>query len=289
MVSCSIVEGLLCMLIEDVRVLKYESRLLGLRFFTSDGAFDAEWDVLRKVGIYNINIDNSLQLKPVGDLLLSDEEASTGVLATDISENIEFLTSISGALQNTRFADDLFRVHKPHEIPLQVFMDDEGWVATKVDRTDEYKNQHNLTLPDGSKWRGGWIGSAKSPEIAKRNFHKEECMWSIHRGTLVSDEVLAPYSDLMEVKDVLNRILDTISIEDGQIHMRIGGETKSLPVSEYPLHSRIEERGVVRENNLISDVVESSFKVGHFDPRELTVIALTIALRREQDLLNLVN
>jgi hypothetical protein len=269
------------MQVTDVKVLTHDFVLLGLRFTTDRGIVDADKGSLTKFGILNINIPNRVELIPHGNLLVTQEELDSGINAEDVSADEEALKGVVDAL-STEATEVLTKFQKPYEQSLEMFMADENWIPEKVIRTDEHKNQHHMKLPDGTYYRGGWIGSFRSLEKAKRGFHYDQAKWSIHRGNNVYDEALETYPDLKQYKDLIEQIKQTITIENNEttiIKMQVNNETKQFPIGDFYEQPRYIQRGFISEHDLLDTELENTKLLNTFcNVRELTTIALAQAI-----------
>lgn len=263
--------------IHDIKALTYEGRLLGLRFYTNKGIYDADRDSLKNEGILNINIPNRSELKLVGDLLVTDEEINSGKTVIDVSED-EKLKVLVNFLRGKEKFTHLFKFQKPYEQSLKTFMEDPYWVPERVERNDEYRNQHVIKQPDGKYWRGGWIGRYRSLELAKEGFHYEQCKWALHRGDDVADEALITYLDLRRAKKYITQVEKSVSFNGDECRVLVDGVVHTFNLSDFP-KDRISQRGFVSEHNLISKNIEG---VHLFDARETVIVGIQRAIYKHK-------
>lgn len=264
----------------NVKALIYDDKLVGLRFITTEGIFDADKESLQEEGVVNINIPNRVELILADDHLLSYDEIENGLVTIDISTNKAILVHLVDSLRHSGFDDVLFQTQQPWEQSLTIFLDDEGWQAVKVDRTDEYANQHYMITPDGTRWRGGWIGSFNSPEQAKRAFHYNQTVLAFHRGDKVAYEALSTYPELKRYMELVEHIKQKVKVDNELISIDVGFEVKEIPIDAYPTQTRIEQRSFISANQLIPlDAQDIELPSTLFDIRELTAIAIAIRLR----------
>lgn len=264
--------------IKGIKGLEYGDALVGLRIELSDGVWDVDNDTLKEVGLTHYDIKDKIRLKLVGDLLISEDEEENGENITDISENQEAKEFLRGKLIEEPWSKMLRGFQMPWKMSLQEFMVDDSWEAIRVERTDEYKNQHNLKQPDGTLWRWGWIGSARSPETAKWNFHKEQVRYALHRGDDVADVALVTYPEYVEVKQLIKEFLSRVSHDGEVIHIKVAPNTvRSFNVKDCP-DARYAVRDFVSERELIPQDVPD-FDKDWFNLREITCIAIEKYIR----------
>lgn len=95
------------MKIVDVRSLVYQGECLGLRFTTDKGVFDADKQSLLTSGIVSFNTKRSLELRSVGDSLVSDEDTESSSIL-DISEDSKKLGLLIKSLRTSNTFKYLF-------------------------------------------------------------------------------------------------------------------------------------------------------------------------------------
>jgi hypothetical protein len=256
---------------------------VGLRFYTSEGVFDASKESLKPFRVLNVLLPNQLNLKLVQDSLVSQEELD-GLVVTDASDNPKLLEELLFSVSSHVLAT-LQNFTAPVNQTLAVFLSDSNWKAVRVVRDDEYNGQHNLVQPDGSLWRGGWIGKANSPLQAKALFHYERCLWQTHRGGIPNKEVYAPYDDLVKVIDIIEELQRTFTLENNTLTLTLNNQFKHVNLSIWPTNV-LGQREFVSKHNLVP-----AFKdpITHFDrgntnvifsSRELIIIAISSFLRK---------
>jgi hypothetical protein len=267
--------------VSSIKGLEYSGELVGLRIFFDNGSWDIGKDDLKGLGLKHFNIADRIKLSLVDELLLSEEEVKTGEYAVDISQDESALFTLRGILDSGEFSESLKGFQLPHQVSLYEFMSDDGWIPKKVDRRDEYKNQHTLTQPDGRDWQGGWIGSARSLDLAKRGFHFNQVMYALHGGKNVADVAVQTYQHLKEAKDFIELIESRTYIKDNTVVIMVNGEPKYFDVADFPLTNRVSQRGFVRDNGLIGDDIPDASKDSWFTAMEMTCIGISKAYYRE--------
>lgn len=270
--------------------LSYNDIIIGLRFKTEQGVFDADRASLRKYGVHNLRVEKVEHLRPFGNLLMTEEEFNTDLHTEDISDSPK-LESIVKALRQSEKYQYMFRFLRPYEQDVEELLIS-GWLPEYQRRSDEYNGQHNLFLPDGSRYRGGWIGKGKNFDIVLRNFHYEQCYWYIHRGGTPSPEAIKTYSDLKRYNDIIEDIKQNIKIEGTKHGERMevrayvpltDGTTVKIDGKEFLTQAPYEKRGLFsnfdysntkyQHNKSLN--VKPYYKNGGFslDLREITMIA----------------
>lgn len=265
------------MIVNEVKALVFDNALLGLRFTTDEGVLDTDKESLTKEGILNINLPNRADLIPHDNLLITQEELDSGITAKDVSDQHELLRNLIASL-DPDLKVTLTTFQKAYEQSLETFMADENWQPIRVNRTDEHKNQHHMLQPDGRNYGGGWIGSHRTLEKAKSTFHYEQTLWAIHRGNTVSPEAVKSYPDLKQYTELIDKIKQTIKIENSEnpiVTMLVDNELKSFELSTFKRDPRYELRGFVTENGLQDSVLAETPLLNRFmDMRELTIVAI---------------
>jgi hypothetical protein len=265
--------------ITSIKGLDYNGELVGLRLFSSQGSFDIGKDVLKLRGMKHFTILTRINLSLHGELLLSEEEASSGVLSEDISENEVVLSRCLAVLQEPTYKEQLLGFQKPYELSLAEFMSDEGWKPERVTRTDEHRNQHTLTQPDGTSYRGGWIGSHRSLDAAKKGFHYDQVKYALHSGKTVASVAVEGYQDLKWAKGFIDHLSSTIGFSDGLVVVPVDNEEVSFPLESFPLTNRVSQRGFVSSNGLMSKNVEViNSQDSWFGLQEVTCISIEKAI-----------
>jgi hypothetical protein len=264
------------MSLNALKGLEYRGELVGIRMTTNSGdSWDVGKDVMKEWGMKHFNIEERLELKLHGDLLLSDEEVDTGNHSLDISTNNEIMDSVKQLLTGP-LSGRIKGFQMPWKMSLNEFYMDEGWVPVKVDRTDEYKNQHYMYMPDGSKWSGGWIGKSPSLEKAKLSFHKKQVYYALHRGANVSDVALDTYPALKEAKHCILEIQNRVRISGDTMTVDMNGRQQSFHACDYFNLPRYAQRGFVKDNDLVSPELNNIDE--WFSAVEMTCIALIRAV-----------
>lgn len=259
--------------------LEYKYELVGLRFYFNGASWDIDKPTLKSLSIPHFNISKRLVLKESGDVLITEEEELSGVLAHDASSDGVALARIKMLLSEEGYASQIRGFVLPWQISLQEFMVDESWKVVRVaPRTDEYKNQHELVQPDGTKWRYGWIGSGRDPYKVKQTFHKEQTSFAVFRGMTVPDAALSTYPMLQRVDSVLKKLLQNIRVSSsGEVSVRTqDGSVVTFPATDFP-DARYAQRGFVTERGLLRTDLPN-FEDSSFHPRELICISLCRAL-----------
>lgn len=142
---------------------------------------------------------------------------------------------------------------KPEEMMLSMFMSEPAWHAKLDERASgEAKGMYHMIQPDGSEWRGGWIGKFRNEEMAKRNFHHKQIFWSIFRGSEIAESVLQDYPKLLKVQNSIHRHMSNIHIQNGPyIVVNVGGERRHFHVLDFPMYSRVSVREFIQDHKLI--------------------------------------
>jgi hypothetical protein len=276
--------GVLVTTVDDVvsiKGLEYKGELVGLRIFFPNGAWDIGKFDVKGLGFKHFDIAERIQLQEVGELLLSEEEAETGEYAVDVSDDESAMYDARGILDSDRFRDHLKGFQPPHRVSLNELLSDDGWKPKRVDRTDEHKNQHTLTQPNGKDWSGGWIGSAKSLESAMKGFHFNQVMYALHKGAIVADIAVETYQHLKQAKEIIELIESRTYIKDNIVAVMVNGEPKYFSVDAFPFSNRVEQRGFVRNNDLVGDDIPDASQDSWFTAIEMTCIGITKAYYRE--------
>lgn len=192
--------------------------VIGLRFKTPEGNFDAGNISLRALGVYNLDIPAREELKPHFGGFMTQEEINSGVEAEEISDS-PVLTEYVRIMRNVEKFNFMFKYQAPYEQSVEQFLVS-GWEPVRDQRNDEHNGQHHLKKPDGSKWRGGWIGKGRSNEVVLKNFHFEQCYWYMHRGGKLAQSALNSHPKLKEYAQIISYIrskIPTSKVEGGQI------------------------------------------------------------------------
>ena len=181
--------------------LSYKDKIIGLRFKTQQGVFDADRLGLRKHGVFDVDAPDIEKINFYGNLLMTEDEYQNNLQVEDVSDSPK-LAELIDSVRNNEDYSYLFYIAKPYEQSQEDFLNS-GWVTERVVRNDEYNGQHYLYLPDGSKYRGGWVGKGRNEEVVLKNFHYEMCYWHLHAGGVVADEALKTYKDLKKYNDII--------------------------------------------------------------------------------------
>ena len=181
--------------------LSYQDKIIGLRFKTPSGVFDADRLGLRKHGVFDVDAPDIEKINFYGDLLMTEEEYQNNLQVEDVSDSPK-LAELIDSVRNNEDYSYLFYITKPYEQSQEDFLGS-GWTTERVVRNDEYNGQHYLYLPDGSRYRGGWVGKGRNEEVVLKNFHYEMCYWQLHAGGVVADEALKTYKDLKKYNDII--------------------------------------------------------------------------------------
>lgn len=212
--------------IEKIGFLYYQRKALGLRItFNKNGIqhkVDCLKDALRRHGVYNMYVGEPIVLKESKGYVLSDEEIESGKFVDDITDSVEQVQEVVHALSFSKYKEKLALFDNIIDYTLQDFVQDRGFVALPVNRADEHKNQHNLQLPNETMYRGGWIGQAKSPQLAKQLFHKNLLKYRIHWGVIPRSYVLKDYPDFQEAVSIIKGYEEKFYTEDNNGKVLIG-------------------------------------------------------------------
>lgn len=226
--------------------LSLNGSIIGLRFQTPKGVFDADRESLNKHGIYNLRRPNVEELHSYGDLLMTQEEFQTGLVTEDISDSPK-LEKLVSMLKSNQGYQDMFKILLPHEQSLEDFLNS-GWQVERVHRNDEYNGQHYLYLPNGFKYRGGWIGKGRDPYKVLTTFHYEQCYWYMHQGGVCSPSALRAHPDLAQYERILRDMVSHITHyeRDGKVTLEVPqttGESIILDGVDYIHLNPYEQRG----------------------------------------------
>lgn len=263
--------------IEDVQVkgIQYKGELLGLRFTIKDGRmFDIGREEIRGLGFRQFRISERVELFEEGDLLVTKEEQDTGVLAEDISENPEGLQWVRVLLNKPEIIKKLGGFQLPYEVSLGAFLNDEDWIPVKEERTDEYKGQHSIIMPNGKMFPQGWIGKAKSLDQAKRNFHREQTKLALHRGEDVALAAVESYKDLLKSREYILEVEKRFTFKGNLGTYKHEGYSVQFSLDKYP-KPRYEQRAFVKKYGLVAQGINKELTESWFDALEITCIALT--------------
>lgn len=234
----------------QIQGLSLDDKIIGLRFKTNIGVFDADRESLRKLGVHNLRVPQVEKLRPFGNLLMTEEEFETDLHTEDISDSPK-LESIVQALKGSQSHQYMFSFLRPYEQDVEEFLIS-GWLPEYNQRNDEHNGQHNLYQPDGTMYRGGWIGKGRTFEIVLRKFHYEQCYWFIHKGGTPNPDAIKTYPDLKRYNDIISDIKQKIKVrteEAGQIRYitasvpQINAEPIFLHGYQYVKLSPYQQRG----------------------------------------------
>lgn len=270
--------------------LRYNNLIVGLRFKTPQGVFDADRIGLRKVGIFNVDVPTVEELIQYGDELVTEEEYHKNLQVEDISESPKLAHLVEHLKGNPKnHYSSLFYIKKPFEQSLQDFILS-GWLPERISRQDEHNGQHNLFLPDGTRYRGGWVGKGRTYEIVLKKFHYESCYWQLHGGGYVSEEALKTYKDLKKYNDTIKDIKQKIK---GKTEEVFGKEDFVITLSskeneplyficsQYMKLARYEKRTLAYQVDLSQfnlDVTEEMLPRGEFTHKKFLEELLVIAI-----------
>ncbi|RCW41588.1 hypothetical protein [Paenibacillus prosopidis] len=168
---------------------------------------------------------------------------------------------------------------KPEEMTLSMFMSEPAWRAVLDEKaTGETKGMYHMIQPDGSSWRGGWIGKFRNEELAKRDFHYKQLYWAIFRGSEIAESVLQDYKKLLTVQRSIHKHMDNIHIQNGPyLTVTVGSERRYFHIKDFPMYCRVSVREFIRDHELLQLAPgESWYGSGDdgFGPVEEMAIAL---------------
>lgn len=168
---------------------------------------------------------------------------------------------------------------EPWELTLTEFLNIPEWKAFPDPKArDEHKGVYVMQRPDGSMWRGGWIGKFKTEEQAKRKFHKERIYYHLLWSGDVPDRVLTDYPNYLEIKQKISEYEKKVYIGEGD-YARVSTTDGDVYFHrlDFPMYSRVSARGFVNRLGLCGDETPKSY--GIFNAREIASIALYRCLR----------
>ena len=275
----------------QIQGLSLDDKIIGLRFKTNNGVFDADRESLRKLGVHNLRVPQVEKLRHFGNFLMTQEEFESDLYTEDISESPKLQSIVKALSESEKFAY-MFRYLRPYEQDVEEFLIS-GWLPQYEQRNDEYNGQHNLFLPDGSRYRGGWIGKGRTFEIVLRQFHYEQCFWFIHKGGTPHPDAIKTYNDLKRYNDIISDIKEKIKVrieQNGQNKVttsavpQLNNEAILLDAHEYVKLSPYQQRGFFThadfayfgypDKNIDIPSPPKSVRSMHvFDLRELLLVA----------------
>ncbi|WP_152970838.1 hypothetical protein [Bacillus sp. FJAT-28004] len=169
---------------------------------------------------------------------------------------------------------------RPEEMTLSQFLSDPAWIAQLDPHAKgESKGMFELIEPDGKKYRGGWIGKFRSPELAKRDFHKDAVYYSIHRGSILSERILADYPKVLTAQRGILAKLNDIHLTLGtHLRIMIGNVERYVHYMDIPLYCRVSMREFVWNHQLVEEG-ESRYGNVLISGIEQMAIALEVKLK----------
>lgn len=235
--------------------LTYRGEMVGLRIGINDRVWDIDRDSLkREFGISHYDIKRKLSLTEHNGVLIPVSDKQYGIKSLDMVEDAEMRPFFEWLLhQNPLVKEQMRGFQLPWNMSLNWFMEDEGWEAIRVVRNDEYNNQHELRMPDGRKYPGGWIGKARTPYEAKYNFHYEITKQALFRGDFVADAAILTYPDLTEWRKRILDIVEGFSRWNNFLVYSHGNKETEIPL-DIVITPRYNQRSVVRTYGLLDHV-----------------------------------
>jgi hypothetical protein len=88
----------------DIAKLVYSGQLVGYRFTTGSKRYDVDVETVNGMGISLDGMDKSIELRQVGDLLMSKTEIERGKVAVDVSNNTSKLNELMKLLKSNEDA-----------------------------------------------------------------------------------------------------------------------------------------------------------------------------------------
>ncbi|MFB5678759.1 hypothetical protein [Paenibacillus terreus] len=181
------------------------------------------------------------------------------------------------------FGDSLYEVKapdrntQPTDMTLSAFLASPYWRAVPDPKArPEHKGMYVMIQPNGEPWQGGWIGKFKNEETAKRSFHRDRIFYAILWGKQdIDDMILKDYADLKRAQDAVHEMMKQIHVGDPYVRVRMADEEKFFHLLDFPLYSRVEARGFVKDHGLECRSFFPSKSDTIFGPVEISAIALS--------------
>lgn len=171
----------------------------------------------------------------------------------------------------------------PIEMTLLEFLSTPEWNAYPDPHgSGESKGMYKLQRPDGTDWIG-YIGKFRSEESAKRHFHQHQVLYAVHQGKDVSERVLKDYPEVQNAQQEIVYLQNRIQIRQGPYaRLNVTGHDRYFHIYDFPMWSRVNTRGFVRNHQLYTPKPEADPKI-HFTPIETASIAVYKALKGTLD------
>lgn len=268
--------------INQVRVLLYDNKPMGLRFATDTMVFDVDKSALREFGVMNFDLPLKLELVSVNNMLVSEEDIN-GDGIEDLSDDRVLLADLVHSLHVNKNYKSLFTYLKPYEMSLTSFMNDDGWRAIPYQGGEGEYNKYHIVQPDRTRWKGKWDNLHRNAELAKLDFHYEQTKRAIYQGLEVSAFAVEEYKDLEYVLESIYDITTRITIKSfSAFEMEVDGRVKQVSLEQYP-HTRSAQRDfVVSKKMLPKRSITYLSEDPTFPLKEMIVIALNRSLREYQ-------
>ncbi|MGE7828502.1 hypothetical protein [Paenibacillus sp. NPDC093718] len=177
------------------------------------------------------------------------------------------------------FQDELFIVNSDldnlliTEMTLTEFMMNSKWEAfLDTEATGEGKGNYYMKQPDGSKYRGGWIGKYRSAEQAKKEFHYRQLYWALHGNGYFLEKALASYPKLHQAYKEIQAYRKSVFVSEGDyVRVCLNGENRFFHIHDCPMFSRVSMRAFVKGHGLaeLNGNMDQTF-----NPIEIACIAI---------------